>query len=539
MDRPEETRIQREQMRAEAILEAGVGIALVDGTDTRLRIRDINDALAELTGFDVDDLIDQPFSVLTGTRTDPQHLEALVTAARKLDSWRGMVILQDRSASPLPVILSIKPVTWSAADHGAAMLTILDATELYRAQSAQRLSNDITVLLSRRDDNDRLPHQLAQAMVRDFADWCAVHLRNDDGSLALAAIANRTGKSFGGSKELVTPQEGIGKVYQSGIPLHNQESHPENPALSHQMESITGEAVRSVASVPIASNSLETFGTITWAITDDRRLFHHEDIQAAEEVAIKFGHYLEEQRIRESLNHAIRAREGFMRAAGHELRTPLVSIKGYSQLLLRDVRRQSLSVQRLETGLHAIEASTSKLSDLMEDLFTVTNPDLNTLPMRFTTVDLGTFVKDFLATTPSLTGVGHEITTTHDNPPSWVRIDTTRFTQVLFNIVINAVHFSPPESTVAIRTWHDDTHVMLSIRDMGKGLVAGEEISIFDPFTQARSWHSSEQQGLGIGLHITRQIVERHGGEIWAESKGQDQGTTFTVRLPRVSSPLS
>lgn len=526
-------------MRAEAILEAGVGIALVDVTDTTLVIRDVNDALVELTGFRIDDLVDQPLSILTGSRTAPRHIEALIAAARGGDTWQGLVVLQDQSGSPLPVSLSIKPVTWSGGRKRAAMLTILDATDLFRAQSAQRLSNDITVLLSRREETDTLPQHLAQAMVRDFADWCAIHLRNDEGSLELAAVANRTGKPPAGSNELVTPNVGIGKVYQSGIPLHNQESLPENPSLTRQMEAITGEPVRSVASVPIASNSLETFGTITWSITDDKRLFHHEDIQAAEEVGIKFGHFLEEQRIQESLNAAIRAREGFMRAAGHELRTPLVSIKGYSQLLLRDVRRQSLSAQRLEAGLRAIEASTSRLSDLMEDLFTVTNPDLNTLPLRLATVDIGAFVKDFLSTTPSLTSVGHQITVANDDEPSWVRIDTTRFSQVLFNILINAVHFSPPESDVEVRTWHDTDHVMLSITDKGKGLMPGEEMAIFDPFTQARSWHTSEQQGLGIGLHITRQIVERHGGEIWAESEGQDQGTTFTIRLPRACSPLA
>jgi signal transduction histidine kinase len=369
-------------------------------------------------------------------------------------------------------------------------------------------------------------------MVRDFADWCAIHLRQEDDSLALATIASRTGSSPLGNGDMPDPGIGIGKVFASGIPLIHQPNHPENPALSRQMQQITGMPIRSVASVPIASNSIEAFGVITWAITDDARTYHHEDVQAAEEVGVKFGHFLEEHQIRDSLARAVRAREGFMKAAGHELRTPLVSIKGYTQLLLRDFRRQSISPQRLEAGLRAIDTSTARLTDLMEDLFAITNPGVTSIPLRLMSVDIHSYIRDFLATTPSLTLAGHRISLSEPDGPLMIQIDMTRFSQVLFNIVINAVHFSPADSDVLIETKREDDHVVISVRDQGKGLAPGEEESIFDPFTQARSWYGSEQQGLGISLYISKQIVARHHGELWAESEGPDKGTTFHIRLP-------
>lgn len=524
-------------MRAEAILDAGVGIALLKVSDAALTIRDLNDAFGKLTRYTIDDLVNQRADLLTGPRTDPHLLAAMAAAARDGEHWSGVLVLKDGTGAPLPVTMILKPIDWGGLANRAVMVTILDATALLRAQNVQRLSNDITVILGRRDEEADHAHDLAHAMVRDFADWCAIHLEGDDGSLDLVAIASRTGKAASASGNLVSPHLGIGKVFASGIPLLHQPSHPENPSIARQMQEIIGDPVRSVACMPIASNALETFGTITWAITDDQRAYHHEDIQAAEEVGIKFGHFLEEQRIRESLGHAIRAREGFMRAAGHELRTPLVSIKGYTQLLLRDFRRQTISPQRLESGLLAIESSTTRLSDLMEDLFTLTNPDLNTLPLRLTTVDIGSIVSEFLATTPSITTAGHQLSLTLPDEPQTVRIDTTRFLQVLFNIVINAVHFSPPDTEVTIEVWNEGDSVIISVADRGKGLAPGEEISIFDPFTLARSWHSSDQQGLGIGLHISKQIVNRHGGEIWAESDGPDQGTTFFIRLPLADDP--
>jgi signal transduction histidine kinase len=325
---------------------------------------------------------------------------------------------------------------------------------------------------------------------------------------------------------------GIGKAFASGIPLLHQPSHPENPALAHQSAEIIGQPVRTATSVPIASNSLEAFGTITWAITDDEREYHHEDVHAAEEVGAKFGHYLEENQTRESLARAVRAREGFMKAAGHELRTPLVSIKGYTQLLLRDFRRQTISPQRLESGLKAIDTATSRLTDLMEDLFSVANPGINSLPLRLVTVDLTTYVREFLTTTPSLTLAGHRIHLSEPDEPLMVQIDLTRLSQVLFNVTINAVHFSPADSDILITTRRNGDAAEVLIQDRGRGLAPGEETSIFDPFAQGRTSYGPEEQGLGIGLYISKQIVARHHGDIWAESVGLEQGTTFYIRLP-------
>lgn len=526
------TQEHREQLRAEAILEAGVGIALVEVTNESLTIHDVNDALAVLTRFRVEDLINRPFATLYGPRTDPRQVESLESAAQSGESWRDTLILTTATNTPLPVSVTMAPKKLIDLDGNLAIITMLDATALTRARNVQRLSNDISTIVGRQDAERAPAEDLARAMVRDFADWCTIHLRREDGSLGLAAIASRLGKAPAGNGELADLRIGIGKVFASGIPLLHQPSHPANPALARQMQEIIGTPVQSVAAVPVASNALEAFGTITWAITDDERMYHHEDVQAAEEVGVKFGHFLEEHHIRDSLARAVRAREGFMKAAGHELRTPLVSIKGYTQLLLRDLRRQTISPQRLESGLRAIDTSTSRLTDLMEDLFAITNPGLNSLPLRLMQVDIHTHVRDFLATTPSLTLAGHRITLSEPDESLIIPVDTTRFSQVLFNVVINAVHFSPADTDIGIDIRRDGDHALICVRDHGKGLVPGEEDSIFDPFAQAHIWHESDQQGLGISLYISKQIVLRHNGEIWAESEGPDTGTTFYIRMP-------
>lgn len=522
-------------IRAEAILEAGVGIALLQVVDDSLTIRDTNDAFAALVGHDVDSLLDQPMGTLFGPRTERRQVTALMDAVRSGRRWRDTLTLMTARKAPFPVTIVVAPKAWPDSNGRYAIATIMDATDYVRARNVQRLSNDINVIIGRSDNAESQAKELAEAMVRDFADWCVIHLRSPDGHLQLAAIANREGRLPCGDLGVDVFQGGVGKAFASGIPLLHQPSHPENPALRRQMQEIIGIPVRSATSVPIASNSLDAFGTISWAITDDARDYHHEDVHAAEEVGAKFGHLLEEQRIRDSLARAVRAREGFMKAAGHELRTPLVSIKGYTQLLLRDLRRQTVSQQRLESGLKAIDTSTSRLTDLMEDLFAVSNPGINSLPLRLVTVDLAAYVREFLSTTPSLTLAGHHINLAEPAEPLMVKIDLTRLSQVLFNVSINAVHFSPADSDINISTQRIGDDALISIQDSGRGLSPGEESSIFDPFSQARNWYGSEEQGLGIGLYISKQIVARHHGEIWAESAGLECGTTFYIRLPLVT----
>ncbi len=519
-------------IRAAAIDQARIGIVLVQVTDSELIIRDTNEAFRNLVAYDIDALAGKPVNMLFGPRTDRRKIASLVNAARSGRTWRDTITLTTSSNAPMPVSVILSREDWPESDGTYAIGTITDATDFVRARNVQRLSNDISRIIARDVGPDQQASELAQAMVRDFADWCAIHLRTADDTLELVALASRTGHAPTGDCETDVSTNGIGKTFASGIPLFHQPSHPENPALARQMEGIIGQSVSAAASVAVASNALEAFGTITWAITDDARDYHHEDVQAAEEVGVKLGHYLHEREIRESLSHAIRAREGFMKAAGHELRTPLVSIKGYTQLLLRDFRRDAVSPQRLEAGLRAIDTSTSRLTDLMEDLFAVSNPGINSVPLRLVTVDMRTYVREFLTTTPSLTLTGHRIQVKAPDEPLPARIDLTRFSQVLFNVAINAVHFSPAESDILVCSRREDDTVLISVHDEGKGLSAGEEMSIFDPFTHANTWYGSEEQGLGIGLYITKQIVQRHRGEIWAESDGPEKGSTFYIRLP-------
>jgi signal transduction histidine kinase len=243
--------------------------------------------------------------------------------------------------------------------------------------------------------------------------------------------------------------------------------------------------------------------------------------------------------VRRNLSQALHSREAFLSAAGHELRTPVVSIKGYAQLLLRDIERQHLSPQRLENALRTIESSASRLSTLTEDLFSVYNRGSATVPLNLSTVKLETYLREFFTTARAHLLHGHTLDLAGIAPAGWVSLDVTRFAQVLYNLMDNAQRFSPPTSEIRVATAQQPNGVLIAVSDAGSGLEPGEETAIFDPFYASRQPRDHAESGLGISLYISQQIVQRHDGQIWAESDGPNRGTTFKILLPRTADPAS
>jgi signal transduction histidine kinase len=116
--------------------------------------------------------------------------------------------------------------------------------------------------------------------------------------------------------------------------------------------------------------------------------------------------------------------------------------------------------------------------------------------------------------------------------PLLVCADAARLEQVLANLLSNAVKYTPAGGTIAVSVGQDDTSACVSVRDPGIGLPDGSAEAIFEPFGRAPNATHRHIQGLGLGLYICRQIVERHGGRIWAASPGDGRGTTLTFCLP-------
>ena len=229
-----------------------------------------------------------------------------------------------------------------------------------------------------------------------------------------------------------------------------------------------------------------------------------------------------ERRARAQAEAASRAKEDLLATVSHELRTPLTQLVTWSRLL------------RLgkgdKTALDAIERSTRALEQLAGDLLDVARITAGKLALSLRPVALAGAVAEALDA-PRVAARAKEIGLEEylDAGPMEVLGDPMRLQQVVWNLVGNAVKFTPHGGRVVVRLRSVRDRAELTVSDTGRGISAAFLPHVFEPFRQARA---GAQQGLGLGLAIVRQLVELHGGTVRAESPGEGRGARFTVTLP-------
>jgi signal transduction histidine kinase len=224
---------------------------------------------------------------------------------------------------------------------------------------------------------------------------------------------------------------------------------------------------------------------------------------------------------------ALRVKDEFVTSVSHELRTPLTSIRGYIDLLLE---REDLPEEAVR-HLCVVDRNAERLGRLVADLLQSAQLDAGPLSVVRTNSDFVEVVHEALdATRPAAAAVG--VTLTAATPPSLVvPLDSYRMRQVLDNLLSNAIKFTPPGGEVVVSLELDGDRVELAVADSGIGIDGPDRDRLFTRFFRTR--HSEEQsiQGIGLGLSITKSIVEGHGGRIEVDSE-IGRGSVFRVRLP-------
>jgi signal transduction histidine kinase len=237
----------------------------------------------------------------------------------------------------------------------------------------------------------------------------------------------------------------------------------------------------------------------------------------------------EQQRLASEAQAAVRLRDEFLGVAAHELRTPLTSLKLQLQMLYRQLRQGGpLDAERVERGVTSCERQTTRLSQLVDSLLDVSRLMHGRMELRLEALELGEVTRELVRRFESeAQSVGSRLTV--DAPlPVPGRWDRLRLEQVLTNLVSNALKYGQG-APVEIRVRGDGDAALLQVSDRGIGIAPEDAERIFDRFERAVS--SRHYGGLGLGLFITRQLVEALGGRITVES-APGQGSTFTVRLP-------
>jgi len=229
-----------------------------------------------------------------------------------------------------------------------------------------------------------------------------------------------------------------------------------------------------------------------------------------------------------------RAKDEFIAMISHELRTPLGAILIWTQLL----RNEQLDEAATARALGMIERSTKTLAQLIDDLLDVSRIIAGKLRIEPRPVDLPAVVDAALAAA-QLPAEGKNIRIDYMVEASLEPVsgDPGRLQQVVGNLLANAIKFTPEGGRVEVKLGRSRSHARLVVSDTGVGIDPAFLPYIFERFRQADSTSTRTQKGLGLGLAITRHLVELHGGSIEASSVGEGQGATFTVTLPLLLHP--
>ena len=287
-------------------------------------------------------------------------------------------------------------------------------------------------------------------------------------------------------------------------------------------------------------------------LSDQAELLGHvgtiEDITDRQQAETARNQIIREQTARQQAETANRMKDEFLAIVSHELRTPLNSILGWSQLLLNRKLDESTTQRALQT----IERNARSQAQLIEDILDVSQIIRGKLRLTIQPVTIVPLLEAVIETvSPLAASKSIQIFTEFDPRVEKLQADSERLRQIIWNLLSNAIKFTPEQGTITVRLTQTDQltpastnpsrplpnaarYAQIQIIDSGIGIPVEFLPHVFDRFRQADSTTTRPYSGLGLGLAIVHHLVEHHGGSIWADSAGENQGAQFTLNLPLV-----
>jgi signal transduction histidine kinase len=235
---------------------------------------------------------------------------------------------------------------------------------------------------------------------------------------------------------------------------------------------------------------------------------------------------------RQRLEDEAQLKDRFLSMTSHELKTPVTSILMQSQLLQRRLKRQAMDTASILQALGKIDERTRFLTSMIDELLDLSRMQSHRITLERKLHNMNVLCQEVLEDQRVVTK--RSILFQPSATPATIYGDSRRITQVLSNLVNNALKYSPAYSPVEVSVHRDAQRVTIQVRDHGPGIEQDQLDRIFEPFYRTPEAQSSTVGGLGLGLAITRQIVDLHEGHIWCEC-ARGSGCTFFVELPAQS----
>ncbi|HXG57465.1 MAG TPA: GAF domain-containing protein, partial [Thermoanaerobaculia bacterium] len=294
--------------------------------------------------------------------------------------------------------------------------------------------------------------------------------------------------------------------------------------------------VRGAASamlLPLAARS-HLLGLMLLGSSDPQR-FGARDLAIGEELATRIALAIDNAMLYREASAANRAKDEFLATLSHELRTPMTAILGWTRMLqLANTDRATY-----QTALEAIEQSTRVQAQIIEDILDVSRVITGKMTLDARAIELVPVIRRAVgAVKPAARAKSIHLRLTLSRARRAVSGDPNRLQQVVWNLVSNAIKFTPSGGTVEISLSYSNGNAEITVADTGQGIDPALLPHVFERFRQGDSSSTRAHGGLGLGLAIVRHLVDLHGGSVSAASEGVGKGATFVVRLPIVAAAV-
>jgi signal transduction histidine kinase/PAS domain-containing protein len=531
--------------------ELPIGLAIAEDVDCRSITP--NRALAEMLGVPAGQNISQtadrsermPMRITSpdGTVMSAEEL-SLQRAARTGRSVRGIdVDVYRADGSRISLLEYAAPLLDDDGRPRGAIGAFLDVSSRRRTAEEQRFLAEATRLLNASLDYQATLGKLGRLAVPQMADYAVLDIVSPQGEVVRAGLAHRDPEREVQLRQalVLTPanqgvrgNRGMLNLVKAGRSVLwadvNRQQLEGMGLRRDQIEFVLSVDIGSCVIVPMLLRG-RVVGAFAWMRHTGREGFDDRDLALAEEIARRAAAAVENARLYREAQTANRLKDEFVATLSHELRTPLNALLGWTELL----RSGQLTPDRQRHAIDAIERTARLQSQITNDLVDVSQAASGAFRMAPRYVDGGEIIgaaAGAFRLAAEAKGVRLDVQIADGMPP--VYVDPDRLQQIVFNLVANAVKFTP-EGTVAVLARVVDNRLEVEVRDTGIGIAPGFLPFVFDRFRQADGSTSRQYGGLGLGLAIVRSLVELHGGQVLANSEGEGHGATFSVWLPAIA----
>lgn len=406
---------------------------------------------------------------------------------------------------------------------------IVIATKAHRAALERRLAGEEPVRFAIAHAEDAyLALDARETLAQFMVNGTLVPQRFREVIGGAIARAGRNGRSVRAYGEMVTllwlDGNSTGAIQLEELWNDLRESSAFTLCCGYPMKAFEGEAyAASFAEICHRHTHVIPDESYTSLVTADERL---RAISLLQQKALSLEAEIAERKATEERLQAL------INMASHELKTPVTSLKGFTQILQRRLRQQDADPQTL-LFVERMNTQITRLATLIGDLLDISKMETGMLALAESDVDLDELVRETVENVQAATTTHRLILegTTH----AVVLGDRERLGQVLINLLTNAIKYSPEADTVRIRLSRDGERAEVAVRDFGIGIDAQYHERIFERFYQVTDQHGNTYPGLGIGLYIARTLLERHRGQLCVESN-KGAGSTFRFTLPVIHS---